>query len=731
MKAGGLDVVQAYVFWLHVEEVQGAMDWSDNRNLSAFIDTAAEAGLLVNLRIGPWCHGEARNGGWPDWVQNSGTELRTNSTAFLNLVRGWYTGVAAQMKGRYFADGGPIISVQLDNETPQIDYLLALRALALDVGITPFMFIKTGWPSPDKPVDPSLLFPVSGGYFDEFWTSQENSTSGFLFSAATPNSLIDSQRITAEAGPGMASSYHRRIFVNSSVASAAIQTFLANGVVQLGMYMFHGGTDPHGVLNSTQEQQGVGESGANDMPCRTYDFSAPLGECGQPRPHFHGIRKLALAARAHASWLAHTSTFLPAIQPSGAADTATLRWAARSDGTKALVFVNNLQTFAEMDPMLNLRLSVLLGDGAVAIPAASSAPIDVPSGVSTLWAARTPLGGGIVVEYALASPLGDVLAAPQQSVSIWSVVDGVRAELAFRATSVGGAAVAYTCVAEAVCSLEGGLIIVRSFSPIAQNAPLVPQIVLVGDGGVNVSVLVLGADVGARLWIHDFAGAPTAFITDTTSPLLTVVPAMPKTFTVSSTGLGAPASVWLCPAPPSLTPTGGASIPVTSDGVFGRFAFPLPPRAVSVTTTLVSPAGPPRVIPTGSRGRAEAPARDGSFGEFANGGVWNISIAGTPAAGVDVRLVLSYTGDAARVYKYGSAHDRADIILDHFWNGHTFEVPLTRFDVALPGALELRVLAQGPRDVGAPVYFEMAPVEGATLESADIVETASIVISAA
>jgi hypothetical protein len=42
LKAGGLDVVQAYVFWLHVEEVRGVQDWSGNRNLSAFLAAAGE-----------------------------------------------------------------------------------------------------------------------------------------------------------------------------------------------------------------------------------------------------------------------------------------------------------------------------------------------------------------------------------------------------------------------------------------------------------------------------------------------------------------------------------------------------------------------------------------------------------------------------------------------------------------------------------------------------------------
>lgn len=236
MKAGGLDVVQAYVFWLHTEEIQGAMDWTDNRALGEFVDECAAAGLMVNLRIGPWCHGEARNGGWPDWVGNqTGVRVRTNTTAWMNIVRPWYEGVAAQTKGKYWADGGPIISVQVDNETPDVDYVLALRDLAQNVGINPFLFIKTGWPTPSRPVDPAVLFPVSGGYFDEFWTGDaSNSTGGFTFGSHRNGTY---PIVTAESGPGMASSYHRRIHIDPLIAGTAIQTFLANGVAQLGMYM--------------------------------------------------------------------------------------------------------------------------------------------------------------------------------------------------------------------------------------------------------------------------------------------------------------------------------------------------------------------------------------------------------------------------------------------------------------------------------------------------------------
>src|SRR5208282_1476121 len=37
MKAGGVDIVSTYVFWIHHEEIEGQFDWSGSRNLRHFI----------------------------------------------------------------------------------------------------------------------------------------------------------------------------------------------------------------------------------------------------------------------------------------------------------------------------------------------------------------------------------------------------------------------------------------------------------------------------------------------------------------------------------------------------------------------------------------------------------------------------------------------------------------------------------------------------------------------
>ncbi len=68
MRAGGVDILATYVFWNHHEERKGEWDFTGCRDIRAFLDTCRELEMPVWLRIGPWAHGEARNGGFPDWL---------------------------------------------------------------------------------------------------------------------------------------------------------------------------------------------------------------------------------------------------------------------------------------------------------------------------------------------------------------------------------------------------------------------------------------------------------------------------------------------------------------------------------------------------------------------------------------------------------------------------------------------------------------------------------------
>lgn len=116
MKAGGVDIVSTYVFWIHHEEIEGEYDFSGQRNLRKFTETVKDCGMKMFLRIGPWCHGEVRNGGFPDWLLKKEYEPRTNQEEYFAEVKKYYGEIAKQVEGLLWKDNGPIIGMQIENE---------------------------------------------------------------------------------------------------------------------------------------------------------------------------------------------------------------------------------------------------------------------------------------------------------------------------------------------------------------------------------------------------------------------------------------------------------------------------------------------------------------------------------------------------------------------------------------------------------------------------------------
>jgi beta-galactosidase len=50
MKAGGVQIIATYVMWIHHEEVERQFDWSNRRDLHAFVQLCAQHGMFVYPR---------------------------------------------------------------------------------------------------------------------------------------------------------------------------------------------------------------------------------------------------------------------------------------------------------------------------------------------------------------------------------------------------------------------------------------------------------------------------------------------------------------------------------------------------------------------------------------------------------------------------------------------------------------------------------------------------------
>ena len=397
MKDGGVTIVATYVFWNHVEEQEGIFRWDGQRSLRHFLELCKQEELPVVLRMGPFCHGEARNGGIPDWVFTKGCKTRSEDRVFLGFAENLYRQIFTQVQGLQWKDGGPVIAAQFDNEyRGRGSYLMALKKIALDAGFDLPFYTRTGWPELATPVPFGEMLPLYGDYADGFWDRTLGETDGnyykaFNFKAFRSSTAIATEQIdysqpsatsqesypyfTCEMGGGMATAYHRRPYVYPEDAYSMALVKLGSGSNLLGYYMYHGGTNPEGLTTLNENQRTVATN-YNDMPVKTYDFQAPLGEFGQTYPQYYMLRPLHLFMQSWGDVLATMDSSFPVSQDLQKGDDSGLRWAVRSEGERGFIFINNYERLQ----LLSAKRDVSLSACGITLP-----KLTVPSGAMAIF----------------------------------------------------------------------------------------------------------------------------------------------------------------------------------------------------------------------------------------------------------------------------------------------------------------------------------------------------------
>lgn len=677
MKADGVQVISTYVIWIHQEESPGQFDWSGRRNLRHFVELCAENGMYVFPRIGPWVHGEVRNGGLPDWVVQR-SPVRMNNPVYLAEVRAYYQQIGQQLKGLLWKDNGPVIGVQIANEYHQrgpgagAAYILKLKQLAIAAGIDVPLYTVTGWDGAAIPLNQVL--PVYGGYPTAPWTRRRgklapsdifafrfhNRAAGAM-SAKGGNGQNNASAyrgtpfLTAEVGSGTEDTYFRRPVIHPNDIAALAPVMLGSGVNLLGYYMYQGGRNPQGRLTTLQESQRTGYP--TDVPVKSYDFQAPLGEFGQERATFRSLKLVNYFLKDFGSLLAPMVVAAPVEQPASPSDLSVARVSARVSGNHAFLFLNNYVRGAVMPDRPGFQIHLRLQAEMLKIP---NQPITLPTDAYGIWPVNFNMDGHNLIYSTAQLFLRTHLHG--QNVYFFFAIPGITPEFTFAASEHP-----QLSTGRIVRTERHGIVYLNCR---LDNRPI--QITLPGfHSHPPVRIVLLSRSAAKNIWTvdgsHDLVRTTGEYYSSHAT--LHLFSDGKPVFRFGLLGPDVPASL----------------VPVQTSPVnlFHQYIERVKPVHLTLRITFMRSAHP-RTLSIAQQKQTVpfAPVTR----DFADAAAWQIHVGWPPVPDLnDIFLNIHYTGDVARLYSGKRFLD------DNFWNGTTWQLGMQPWK-ALLGKAPLHLL---------------------------------------
>uniref|UniRef100_A0A8D1D223 Beta-galactosidase n=1 Tax=Sus scrofa TaxID=9823 RepID=A0A8D1D223_PIG len=278
LKACGFNTVTTYVPWNLHEPERGKFDFSGNLDMEAFILLAAEVGLWVILRPGPYICSEIDLGGLPSrLLQDPTSQLRTTNHSFIEAVDEYLDHLIARVVPLQYRKGGPIIAVQVENEYGSFHkdeaYMPYLHKALLKRGIVELLLTSDNTNEVLKGHIKGVLATVNmksfkEGEFKDLYQVQSNKPI-----------------LIMEFWVGWFDTWGNKHAVRDAVDVENTIFDFIRLEISFNVYMFHGGTN-FGFMNGAtyfEQHRGVVTS---------YDYDAVLTEAGDYTPKFFKLREL-------------------------------------------------------------------------------------------------------------------------------------------------------------------------------------------------------------------------------------------------------------------------------------------------------------------------------------------------------------------------------------------------------------------------------------------------------
>ena len=289
LRAGGFNAVQFYLEWNIHEPERGVYNFEGNADVIEFVKIAAKNDLLVILRAGPYIDAERYMGGLPYWLLLDGSnKLRSSDPKYLAAVDDWFNFVLPKFVPYLYKNGGPIITVQVENEyggfagsncdVKYMDHLVKLfqNNLGNDV----------------------ILFTTDNGINNLICARTAGTMTTVDFGVGSQEVMqnhLDNERLIRPLGPLVDSEFYPGWLDNWGFPHHKVSTedftgaldWLLSQNVSVNVYMAHGGT-------SFALEAGANALTQSFSPNPTsYDYDAPISEAGDLTQKYQVTKSIA------------------------------------------------------------------------------------------------------------------------------------------------------------------------------------------------------------------------------------------------------------------------------------------------------------------------------------------------------------------------------------------------------------------------------------------------------
>ncbi|KAL0842023.1 hypothetical protein ABMA28_014239 [Loxostege sticticalis] len=282
LRAAGLNTVATYVEWAYHEPEERQYMFEGDRDVAAFVRAAAEEGLHVLLRPGPYICAERDLGGFPYWLLGKypNIQLRTTDNDFIKETEIWLAKLFEQLTPLLYGNGGPIILVQVENEYGSYGSDMPYKEKSRDI-----LKQHVG--------DNALLYTTDGLYPSMFLAGQvPGALTTIDFGSTTDvTQAFKALRQFMPVGPLMNSEYYPGWLTHwgesfQQVGTDAVVITLRDMLrqhINVNFYMFFGGSN-------FEFYAGANYGSTYTPDITSYDYDAPLSEAGDPTPKYYAIR---------------------------------------------------------------------------------------------------------------------------------------------------------------------------------------------------------------------------------------------------------------------------------------------------------------------------------------------------------------------------------------------------------------------------------------------------------